>query len=565
MAAPKKISTNKRISSQPVTKNFLLRFANLILIAAVLIVYLPTLGLDYTELDDSIFIKETSDYNRDLSNLSTSFQRGVFNPTEDIYYRPLLLNSFILNYQISGEDIKGWHVVNVFLHLFSVLLLFVLLKKTGIEEVSAFLLTLIFAVHPVLSQAVAWIPGRNDTLLAIFVFSFLIGAMEYDRTKKIGWLIMQCLALIAGLFTKETAVFAAPVAWMLVVFLKKRKWFDRTSSILYASWLIAGMIWFVIRSQATLKDSELQFADVVKTFPTRLPVLIQYLGKIFLPFNLNVFPITEDTTYTFGIISVFILAAIIFFSKDRDGRMIITGLAVYVLLFIPALMVPASLNAQDFEHRTYLPFFGILITLSQSVLFKNSLKESSLFVGGIVLCAVLSVVNLNHQKNFKDPVTFWSAAQKSSPHSAYATMMLGARLDKVDKKRADELIRKSYQMDSGQKYINYYLGVLLQTHDSILFSEKYFLKELEISDYFMSYFHLARVAFEKNDKPAAISYLETYLSRAPRDPQANNNLLLLYLETNQQEKARALLAKMKQLGLEIPQGIEEKFRVSSPN
>jgi hypothetical protein len=104
MATSKKISTSKRIAPQPVRKNFLLRFANLILIVAVLIVYWPTFSLDYTELDDSIFIKETSDYNKDLSNLATSFQRGVFNATEDIYYRPLLLDSFILNYKMS-EDI----------------------------------------------------------------------------------------------------------------------------------------------------------------------------------------------------------------------------------------------------------------------------------------------------------------------------------------------------------------------------------------------------------------------------------------------------------------------------
>ena len=165
MATPKKIPSPKKIlpSKEP-KKNLLLRFSNFILVAAVLIVYVPTFNLGFTELDDSIFIKETRDYNKDLSNLATSFQRGVFNATEDVYFRPLLLDSFILNYHVSGEHIKGWHIVNVMLHLIAVLLLFLLLKKVGLDELSSFLLTLIFAVHPMLSQAVAWIPGRNDTL-----------------------------------------------------------------------------------------------------------------------------------------------------------------------------------------------------------------------------------------------------------------------------------------------------------------------------------------------------------------------------------------------------------------
>jgi hypothetical protein len=56
--------------------------------------------------------------------------------------------------------------------------------------------------------------------------------------------------------------------------------------------------------------------------------------------------------------------------------MIITGLAIYVL-FIPALMVPASLNDQDFEHRAYLPFFGILLTLAK--LFCSKFFEAIIF------------------------------------------------------------------------------------------------------------------------------------------------------------------------------------------
>ncbi|MEO5673999.1 MAG: hypothetical protein ABIQ74_05080 [Chitinophagales bacterium] len=561
MAKTKQVSPPKKNTlSRPEKKNLILRFANLILIAAVLIVYLPSLNLGYTELDDSIFIKETRDYNKDLSNLVTSFHRGVFNETEDVYYRPLLLDSFILNYQISGEDIKGWHLINVLLHLLAVLLLFHLLKKIGIEQWIAFLLALLFAVHPVLSQAVSWIPGRNDTLLGIFVFSFMIFAIEYTNTKKIWYLAIQFAALLAGLFTKETAVFAAPAAWLLVVFLKRKNWLDRTNIFLYVSWIAAAGLWFIVRSQATLKNSDLQIGEVAGTFPARLPVLLQYLGKIFMPFNLNVFPIMQDTVYTYGIISLFILAIIIYFSKYRDWRTIITGLVIYILLFIPALMVPASLNDQDFEHRTYLPMLGILITLSQTALFRNGLKQSHQLIAGVALCAGLSILNIQNQKKFNDPLTFWSAAQKSSPHSAYATMMLGARLDKVDEKRADELIRKAYAMDSDQKYINYYVGVLLQTHDSILQSEKFFIKELTISDYFQSYFHLARVAFEKKDHPAAIKYLEKYLERNASDPQANNNLLLLYLDTGQKEKGRLQSEKMKQYGLEVPGELIERLK-----
>jgi hypothetical protein len=155
-------------------KGFTVPYPLLWLCLAALAVYFQSFYFGVTELDDSIFIRDFHTYNEDLGNLVTSFQRGVFDALKDPYYRPLFLDSMILNYHMSGggENIASYHMVNVLLHIISVVLLFSLFKKLGIKELHAFLLALVFAVHPVLSQAVAWIPGRNDTLLAVFTLAF---------------------------------------------------------------------------------------------------------------------------------------------------------------------------------------------------------------------------------------------------------------------------------------------------------------------------------------------------------------------------------------------------------
>lgn len=557
MKAPPKATQGSKKPAPKQQGLWVMKYPLLILAVAVMLVYLPTVRLGFTELDDSIFIREQKAFNEDLGNLVVSFKRGVFNPTEDVYYRPLLLDSFILNYQLSGENIAGWHLVNVLLHLAAVLLLFLLLRKLEVAGLTAFLLSLLFAVHPVLSQAVAWIPGRNDTLLAVFVFSFLISVLNYSFGGKLKWLGAQVLFLACALFTKETAVFAAPAAWLLLLLMRKSGVFDASMWRMYVAWLIAGVIWFVARSMATLEHDQLQPLEMMQTFPTRAIVLIHYLGKIFLPVNLSVFPIIEDTSAIYGLIATALLAVLIYFTEKKNRNVIYAGLVVYVLFFIPALLVPASLNDQDFEHRTYLPMLGILLILSETALFRNRLKQEHVLYAGIALCIVLAIVNLRHQKKFSDPVTFWTAAVSSSPNSAYANMMLGARIDDLDRLRSEELIRKSYAMDSAAKYINYYMGVMLQQHDSILASEKFFMKEVKKTDYYMCYFHLARVDFERGDKPAAINYLEAFISRVPDDPQANNNLLLLYMETGETQKALGVIARMKNFGLQVPSGVED--------
>lgn len=555
----REMNTRKKNVTQPQKKDtsamvreFSIPYPLLILSFVVIILYGSSVSFDFTELDDSIFIKEQQAYNKDLANLYTSFTRGVFNPTEDVYYRPLLLDSFILNYQIGGTSIKAYHVVNILLHLLAVSLLFLLLLKLHFRQWQAFLLALLFAVHPALSQAVAWIPGRNDTLLAVFVFSFFNFAIRYAANSKPASLIFQFIALLLALFTKETAVFAAPVAFILLVLVLDKPWSSKKNLYLYASWFLAFMVWFYTRSQATLKNDQLQFSEVLTAMPARLPVLLQYFGKIILPVNLSVFPIVADTSNVYGIVALLLVMAMLLLSSNRNNKIILAGLSIYVLFLIPALLVPGSLNDQDFEHRLYLPTLGILLLIPQTILFNNKWRERQVFLAGVAVCLVLAIINYNHQQKFRDAITFWKEATHSSPHSAYANMMLGARLKDSDPEKADSLIKAAFALNPEEKYVNYYMGKMMVDLDSFDTAEKYFLAEIKRSNYYECYFHMARIAFAKNDFDQAITYLTTYLQSSPADPQGNNNLLLLYLQTNQLPQAKLQVKRMQQLGLPIP-------------
>ncbi|MBK6481864.1 MAG: tetratricopeptide repeat protein [Chitinophagaceae bacterium] len=554
------LKNTKKGGIAPVQSEFQIPYPGMLLAVAVMFLYASSINLGFTELDDSIFIKERQSYNEDLSNLVTSFKRGVFNETEDVYYRPILLNSFILNYQLSGTAIKGYHVVNILLHLIAVLLLYQLLMKLRFRKTEAFLLTLFFAIHPVLTQAVAWIPGRNDTLLAVFLFTFFIGLINYSNHGKPAAFILQLVTLLLAFFTKETTVFAAPVALLLLVLCLEKKIFEMRSMLLYGSWLLAFILWYYVRSLATLKEEQMQFGSVLAALPSRLPVIVQYFGKIILPLNLNVFPITKDTSNVYGLIAVALIAAGLFFSKDRNNKIVIAGIGTFLLFLVPVLLVPASLNDQDFEHRLYLPIVGVLLLLTQTILFRNNINDKTIFFGGIGMCLVLAIINFNHQGKFKDANTFWTEAVKGSPNSAYANMMLGARLSETDSIKSEQYMKAAHALNPDEKYLNYYLGKMALDKDSIPEAEAYFLKEIKKSAYYECYFHMARIAFIKNDFEGAIGYLTTYLSKTPDDEQANNNLLLLYLQTNKMEEARIQLKRMRQLGLAIPPEAIERLK-----
>ena len=526
---------------------------------AAILIYIISFSFGYTDLDDTIFIRDFRAYNEDLHNVIAAFQRGLFDAVKDPYYRPLFSDSMILNYQLSGTNIASYHVLNVLLHMTTVILLYKLFLKLRIKELTSFILALVFAVHPVLSQAVAWIPGRNDTLLAIFIISFLLFAIDYSNNGKIKDLSLSAIFLLLAFFTKETAVFAPPAAFILLVFVLHKNWLDKRNLLLYAKWAGCYLVWFVARSLATTAPTGIASADGMSEMLHRLPIIIQYLGKIFFPFNLSVFPTQQDTVYYYGVAAIAALAMIIFLYKQRNMKIILSGLGVFLLFLMPALFVPGKLNQQTFEHRLYLPIIGILLLLPQTILFNNKLTDKQLFISALVVCGVLAGINIYHQQSFTDPRTFWTQAVETSPNSAYANMMLAARLDKDETARSEELFRKAYQLNPKEKYLNFYIGDMLQKKDSVAASEKYLLAEKNSSDYYQCDFLLARVAMERKDFNGAIAYLQTYLKRDPKNPMANNNLLLLYLQTQQPEKAKVQIKQMQQEGLEVPASVTHQL------
>ena len=574
-------------------------YVYLLLIGVPVLVYFRVFTLGYTMLDDTIFIKENQEYNKSWSNIPVSFQRGLFNPTGDSYYRPVFLVDFIIESKFFGTSPAGYHFSNLLFHVLCVLLLYFFFLRLKIPDLTALILTLIFAVHPVLTQAVAWIPGRNDMLLMIFFLSGTLLALKYRETPKWQLLVAQFLMLLLALFTKETAVII-PIIILAVLTMDNGKltteneqWKidngklknDRRHSInqsvnqsisqsvnqsiskyflLLLSWALALVIWFLVRSAATLKPQDFTLTDLLVNGFNRAPVLIQYLGKIFFPFNLTVFPDIRLITPWWGVAAFVLLIGLIIMSRSYTRPLTWIGLGWYILFLVPVLVVPASLNDQVFEHRLYLPIVGVLLVVSQIVVsfkfqvssfkFKlQGLKLQSTRVGrgaGLFLLLLFSGMTYARIGYFKDPVTFWTAAVDGNPTSAYARMMLGLRM--TEPAQMKQRFEEAYRLNPNEKMLNYLIGKLALDDNDIPRAERHLKKELEFSQIPDNYFNLARVCFLKNIPDSAAFYLEQVIRLEPRHPQANHNLLLLYLQLDRRDDARHQIEAMRDKGLEIP-------------
>lgn len=544
----------------------------LMLIFIPVLVYIQVLSLGFTMLDDTIFIVENQLYNKDLANIVQSFQRGLFNPEQDIYYRPVFLVDFILESRLFGINAAGYHFSNLVFHVLCVVLLFFFLKAVRIKQTDAFILSLFFALHPVLVQAVAWIPGRNDMLLMIFFLASVLLALKYVRKPDWYLLLLQGITMLIALFTKETAVIIPVIILAVIIFIEKSPW--KRWIPLIAVWIIAVILWSLTRSQATLLKRNFTVWELIQNGLERTPALLQYLGKIFFPFNLSVFPGINHITIWWGVLALALVIGLIVWSKSYFKVLTLVGLGWFILFLLPVLVVPPSLNDQVFEHRLYIPIVGILLILSQTRLFgdrsdkgnnlpvnRQSPAHNSAFINnfkpilaGFVLLAY-TIITLTRIGHFKDPVTFWGHAVEDNPSSSYASMMYGLRQEEKPEMKIH--LMNAYRLNPDEKMLNYLIGRLELEAGNYKEAEFHLKRETKISQIPDNYFNLAMVYFKKNNLDSAAWCLEHVITLDPLHPQANNNLSLLYMQLNRKQEARKLFESMQQRGVDIPAQFRE--------
>jgi len=145
------------------------------------ILYFKTLFFALTYLDDNVWIL---DYHWYLKDFSTAFKVFVQpDLVTAVFYRPIIYLSFIIDTHLGGTSPFVYHCTNTAVHLTNVCLIFYLLQRLGHTKGLSFSFSVIFMVHPALTQAVAWIPGRTDSLLSVFVLSSFILFLNYREKR----------------------------------------------------------------------------------------------------------------------------------------------------------------------------------------------------------------------------------------------------------------------------------------------------------------------------------------------------------------------------------------------
>jgi len=514
-----------------------------------LTLYGQTLFFDFTYLDDNTLILDNQSFLSSPSNLLQSFREDVFHIANHSasYYRPILTISFMSDYQMGGTNLFVYHLSNILFHLLSVCLLFVFLCKLKYKKSISFLVALIFLIHPVFTQAVAWIPGRNDSLITVFILASFIYFINFLERKDKKNFILHLLFFALAIFTKETALFALPLFVFYTYFLSQKKNKPSKIKVLFA-WLIVLIVWFVLRELTLNSSFSGGIIEMIKSIIFNLPAMVQLIGKIIFPFNLSVLPIIQDTTFIYGFITLIILGVLFFLKKDKRWNYIIFGLLWFFLLLLPSFIrIGENLFPDFIEHRLYLPAVGFFLILLEVNPFKNWRKNDvfySVILGVVILCSSLTFF---HSLNFRNKNAFWENAVENSQHYPLAHRNLGAMyfLDGDFDNAAIEF-RQTLEINPNEEMAHNNLGLIYFNREKFDKAEEEYNKEIEINPFYDNvYYNLGLLYYKQGRIEETISAWERAFEINYKNLDVIKGLAILYHEKGDYEKSDFYAEKIK--------------------
>jgi hypothetical protein len=336
-----------------------------------ILVYFRVASFDFVFYDDD-WIPSQLPFLTDFSNLLAAFRDDFYREYSDLYYRPIFSVSLMLDAHFSGAQPTAYHVTNVLLHVIASCTVFPLLRKLGCRRESSLAATLIYALLPVHTQAVSWVMGRNDTLLACFAFPAFYFFLRFAENRDRAPLFAHLGFLTAAMFTKETAV-AIPTLCVayLVICARHLKWGELLSFV-GPGWLASAAFWWMARNAAFAHPRQVRILDLMPPPMELLANTTQLVGKVVLPLNQSVLPTDQDTGFVYGAVAVVILIGLIFATRPQARSLSLFGLVWMVVLLVPSMLENQSSGVRHlFEHRMYLPSFGFILILVNSRLLAN--------------------------------------------------------------------------------------------------------------------------------------------------------------------------------------------------
>lgn len=391
------------------------------------LIYIPALTAGFVNWDDPDYVGENNYLIRDISRLPELLTTPVQGN-----HHPITMFSLALNYVISGENAWSYHLFNLIFHLVNCFLVYRLVQLlTRNNTLVAFVTSLLFAIHPLHVESVAWVSERKDVLYALF---FIAGHITFTRyidtgSKRQYWLTL--LFVVLSLLSKPAAVIF-PVSLFCIDYFRNRRFSFKliTEKIpFFIPAILIGVL--TITAQKDVGATGEAHFGLVKNILFGFYGIMMYFVKMILPLKLSPFypfpPLNEKLPVVYYIAPLFTLfLAVTTYVTWKKYKFVAFGILFYITNLLLVLQIFSVGSAVMAERYTYIPYIGLFFIAGYLLdrFAKGNMNKAYAVLAPIAL--IFCVLTFLQARTWKDGATLWDNVIRNHPssraYSARATL-----------------------------------------------------------------------------------------------------------------------------------------------
>jgi len=554
------VHKNKSPPERSVGKIRLLLGLMLVVCAIVVGVHGPVLSTQAMSFDDNKYLTQNSLVQNPGWDSTRRFFTEILSPSKRGYYQPMTMLSLMADYALGGRsgNLRQFHRTSLVLHaantMLVILLLYLLFSQTWI----AVSLGLLFGLHPINVEAIAWLSERTTMLSSFFALLCLIIYVLYVRKK--GWkLYLVCIATyILALMSKPTTI-PLPLLMLLLDYWPLQRWPRSRKDRLYhligrairdklPFFVLAGIfVYITIVSRVKLENCPLVvFADYG---PWKGPLLFChnitfYLYKIVWPTKLSAFyPFPEvlrlsDTPMLAGVIATCVLIVLLVISLRWTPAVLICGL-IYIVALGPTIQAVSFSISVAADKYVYLPSIGLLMLLALLAgrLGQSTKRQITIVIIVLFLAGGESVATRRYLGYWRDKITLYEYMLTVAPKATPVHLNLGQALEmRGELDKAAKHFSLALQSAPRHPIAHYNLGSVLYDQGKIDEAISCFRQALRLRpNFFEAHNNLANILGKQDRPDAAIKHYRRALQIEPDNADTHYRLgnLLLQDSPNQ--------------------------------
>jgi tetratricopeptide (TPR) repeat protein len=472
--------------------------------------------------------------------------------------RPIVNFTLAVNYAIGGLDTTTYHAGNIAIHVLAALLLWIIVWRTleldyfggrfnGVAGYLGFISALLWALHPVNSESVAYVTQRTESLMGLFYLATIYASLRYwsapSAAARVAWLIIACAAGTLGMLSKE--MMASAIAMVLLferTFIRgsfvaaiKRSWPLYVGLAL--SWLpflgisyfgphtpVAGFhlgvpahVWWLTECEVVIRLLKL----VIWPWPLLIHYEIMHLGTL-----------GEAWPWVLPVAALIVAAVVLVWKRRPSGFVLVWFFAV----LSPTLLIPMP-KEELAERRLYVPLAAIIPLVvggaflawqrfSQAISVDKRWTIAGFSLATGLLAAVYGTVTFHRLEAFQTELSIWEQAARYQPRDPLVQVNYGTALAQIGRReKAMQQFEKTLTLDPNHPRAHFNLGNALADKSQFEEAIPHFQKAVagEPDDFFAR-FNLGRALLAVGRTEEAIESLRLAVEQRPDFGSAHTNL-----------------------------------------